>query len=44
MNQSIIKYILGKVLAIVGLLMAVPIVTGIIYHEQETFAYVAVGE
>ena len=43
MNQSIIKYILGKVLAIVGLLMAVPIVTGIIYHEQETFAYVAVG-
>lgn len=43
MNQSIIKYILGKVLAIVGLLMAVPIVTGIIYHEQETLAYVTVG-
>lgn len=38
MNQSIIKYVLGKVLAITGLLMVVPIVTGIIYREDEVFA------
>lgn len=43
MNQSIIKYILGKVLEIVGLLMVIPMITGIIYHEEEAFSYLFVG-
>ena len=43
MNQPIIKYVLGKVLAIIGLLMIVPIVTGLIYREDEVLAYLIVG-
>ncbi|MQN01037.1 MAG: TrkH family potassium uptake protein [Lachnospiraceae bacterium] len=43
MNQSIIKYVIGKVMTIVGALMLLPIVTGIIYQEKEAFAYVIVG-
>ncbi|MDD6550965.1 MAG: TrkH family potassium uptake protein [Lachnospiraceae bacterium] len=43
MNQAIIKYVLGKVLAIVGVLMVVPTVCGIIYREDETFAFIIVG-
>lgn len=43
MNQSIIKYVLGKVLAIIGLLMIIPVITGIIYREDEVFAYIIVG-
>lgn len=43
MNQSIIKYVLGKVLAITGILMLVPVITGIIYREDEVFAYIIIG-
>ena len=43
MNQPIIKYVLGKVLAIIGLLMIVPMVTGLIYREDEVLAYLIVG-
>lgn len=43
MNQSIIKYVLGKVLAIIGTLMIIPVITGIIYREDEVFAYIIVG-
>lgn len=43
MNQSIIKYVLGKVLAIIGILMIIPVITGIIYREDEVFAYIIVG-
>lgn len=45
MNRLIIVYILGSVLKITGVLLLLPIVTGIIYHEATTmfFVYVALG-
>ena len=43
MNRSIIRYVLGKVLAIIGTLMIIPVITGIIYREDEVFAYIIVG-
>ena len=45
MNRLIIVYILGNVLKITGVLLLLPIVTGIIYHEATTmfFVYVALG-
>lgn len=36
MNRLIIVYILGSVLKITGVLLLLPIVTGIIYHESTT--------
>ena len=45
MNRLIIVYILGSVLKITGVLLLLPIVTGIIYHESTTmfFVWVALG-
>lgn len=39
MNFHIIFYIIGYVLKIEGLLLLFPTLTGLIYHEQEAFAY-----
>lgn len=43
MNGLIIRYILGQVLRIEGILMAVPCLTALVYGESEGFAYLAVG-
>ena len=43
MNGSIIRYILGQVLRIEGMLMALPCVTALIYGEKQGFVYLAVG-
>ena len=42
MNGSIIRYILGQVLKIEGMLMILPCVTGAVYREKECFSYLAV--
>lgn len=42
MNKSIIRYILGKVLMLEGLLMLVPCITALCYQEEEGFAYLGV--
>ena len=39
MNRLIIVYILGSVLKITGVLLLLPIVTGIIYHESTTMFF-----
>lgn len=43
MNSSIIRYILGQVLKIEGLLMMLPCVVALIYRENEGFYYLAVA-
>lgn len=43
MNVSIIRYILGHILRIEGLLMLVPFLAAIIYQEKEGFIYLAVS-
>ena len=43
MNLSIIRYIIGSVLAIEGVLMTPFSLVGLIYHEKEGWAYLAVG-
>ena len=43
MNGSIIRYILGQVLKIEGILMVLPCVTAVIYQESQGLAYLAVG-
>lgn len=43
MNVSIIRYILGHVLRIEGLLMTLPCLTAVIYKETEGFSYLLVG-
>ena len=43
MNGSIIRYILGQVLKIEGMLMALPCVTALVYQEKQGFAFLAVG-
>jgi len=43
MNGSIIRYILGQVLKIEGMLMALPCVTALIYQEWQGFVYLAVA-
>ena len=43
MNGSIIRYILGQVLKIEGMLMALPCVTALVYGEKQGFAFLAVG-
>lgn len=42
MNKSIIRYILGQVLKLEGLLMILPCVVALIYREEEGFAYLGV--
>ena len=39
MNSSIVRYILGHVLKIEAALMVIPVVVGIVYREQATFAF-----
>ena len=43
MHYSTVLYILGHIVRIEGALMLLPILTGIIYREQEALAYVIVG-
>ena len=43
MNGSIIRYILGQVLKIEGMLMALPCVTALLYQEKQGFAFLAVA-
>ena len=43
MNGSIIKYILGYVLKIEGLLLMLPCIVAAIYREEEGFWYLGVG-
>ena len=40
MNYSIIRYILGIVLKLEGILMCLPLIVGIIYSEKSTYSYV----
>lgn len=43
MNQSVIRFVLGKVLLIISVLLLVPFVTGMIYREREGLIYLAVA-
>ena len=43
MNLGIIVYMLGWILKVEGLLMAVPILTALVYGEREGFCYLAVA-
>ncbi|CVH74854.1 Trk system potassium uptake protein TrkG [Clostridiales bacterium CHKCI006] len=43
MNKKMILYTLGKMMFVEGLLMLLPFITGLIYHEKEGFCYLAVG-
>ncbi len=43
MNRSVIRFILGNILKIEGLLMALPCIIALIYGEKEGFSYLIVG-
>lgn len=43
MNSSIIRYILGYILKIEGILLLLPCLTAVIYQEKEGFGYLAVS-
>lgn len=43
MNRRMIFYTLGKMLMIEGLLMLLPCLTGMIYHEKEGLAYLIIA-
>lgn len=43
MNNSVIRYILGRVLRIEGLLLILPCVVSLIYREKEGAFYLAIG-
>ena len=43
MNSGIIRFILGKILMIEGLLMLLPVIIGIFYREEQTIAFLIVG-
>ncbi len=43
MNSSIIRYILGQVLKIAGVLMLLPSLVGLIYQETEGFYYLGIA-
>ena len=43
MNRRVIVYTLGIMLKIEGLLMLLPFITGVIYHEKSAFYYLFVG-
>ncbi len=43
MNHSIIRYILCRVLEMVGLIMLLPFAVGVLYKEKEAFAYLIVA-
>ena len=39
MNSSIVRYILGHVLKIEAALMLIPVIVGIVYREDATYAF-----
>ncbi|MCR5108241.1 MAG: TrkH family potassium uptake protein [Lachnospiraceae bacterium] len=43
MNGSIVRYILGQVIKIEGVLLLIPCVTGLIYHERTGFYYLIIA-
>lgn len=43
MNRSVIRFILGNILKIEGILMALPCIIALIYGEKEGFSYLIVG-
>ena len=43
MNKKMIIYTLGQMLKIEGFLMFLPLLVGLIYHEQEAIYYFIVG-
>lgn len=43
MNRTMIIYILGCILKTEGVLMALPCLVALIYHESQGIAYVIVG-
>lgn len=43
MNKEIIRYILGHVLRLAGVLLQLPAFVGLIYRESEAFAYLIIG-
>ncbi|WP_239386161.1 hypothetical protein [Massilimicrobiota sp. An80] len=43
MNRRMIFYTLGKMLMIEGLLMLLPCLIGMIYHEKESLAYLMIA-
>jgi len=43
MNTSMIRYILGSVLKIESLLMLLPCIIAIVYHEQEGFSFLLIA-
>ena len=43
MNTSIIRYILGHIIKLEGILMLLPCVIAIVFHEKELFTYLAMA-
>lgn len=43
MNSSIIRYILGQVLKVFSLLLLLPCIIAVIYHEKEGFAFLTIA-
>ncbi|MCR5468313.1 MAG: TrkH family potassium uptake protein, partial [Lachnospiraceae bacterium] len=43
MNRSIIRFILGHVMIIEGILLLLPVITGLIYGEEQFKAYLIVA-
>lgn len=43
MNRSVIRFILGNILKIEGILMTLPCIIALIYGEKEGFSYLIVG-
>lgn len=43
MNYSVIRYILGKVLVIESAFLLLPFIVGMLYHEEEGFAFAIVA-
>ncbi|MCR4740237.1 MAG: TrkH family potassium uptake protein [Lachnospiraceae bacterium] len=43
MNGSVIRYLLGQVIKIEGLLLLLPCITGFIYHEQLAYYYIGIA-
>ena len=43
MNKYIIRYTLGKMIRIEGILMLLPALVGFIYHEKTGFVYLGTG-
>lgn len=43
MNKSIVRYVLGSILKIEGILLLLPAITGLIYMEREGLIYLVIG-